>query len=279
MTTDAPWRIASASVIGTSHTKTGSPCQDNQSYRVFWNANDEPTLAVVVSDGAGSASRAEIGSATACAALIEQIEVFLAEGRRISDVTEVDGRGWLDAIREAISEHASSDNLAMRDFACTLLVGVLGIDTAIFMQVGDGAIIVPGEADGWRWVFWPERGEFANTTYFVTDENAAGRLQVAIWKQRVDEVALLTDGIEPLVLHYGTKMVHSPFFDRMFPPVRVSTAAGQDLALSAQLESYLHSPAINDRTDDDKTLVLASRLVAQLPSASPESSETPTANG
>ena len=45
----------------------------------------------------------------------------------------------------------------------------------------------------------------------------------------------------------------------MFGPVRRSQAIGEDLALSQDLESYLTSPAILERTDDDKTLVLATR--------------------
>ena len=47
--------------------------------------------------------------------------------------------------------------------------------------------------------------------------------------------------------------------DRMFGPVRRSQVVGEDLALSQDLEGYLSSPAILERTDDDKTLVLATR--------------------
>jgi hypothetical protein len=75
----------------------------------------------------------------------------------------------------------------------------------------------------------------------------------------IDEIALLSDGIEPLVLHYASQTVHAPFFNRMFGPVRRSEVIGEDRALSQNLEGYLASPAILERTDDDKTLVLATR--------------------
>jgi hypothetical protein len=81
------------------------------------------------------------------------------------------------------------------------------------------------------------------------------------------EVALLSDGIEPLVLHYASRTVHAPFFDRMFGPVRRSVAVDEDLALSRELESYLFSPAIVERTDDDKTLVLATRRQQEIVSS------------
>ena len=102
-------------------------------------------------------------------------------------------------------------------------------------------------------------GEFANTTYFATEDYAADHLAFEKTAGRIDEVALFSDGIEPLVLHYATKSVHAPFFDRMFPAVRGLGPPGRDAALSDALAAYLDSPAICERTDDDKTLILASR--------------------
>jgi hypothetical protein len=77
--------------------------------------------------------------------------------------------------------------------------------------------------------------------------------------RRIDEVALFTDGIENLVLHRATRSVHEPFFNQMFRAVRESKAVGIDQGLGDALGRYLSSPAVCDRTDDDKTLVLATR--------------------
>jgi hypothetical protein len=140
-----------------------------------------------------------------------------------------------------------------------VLFALVGVEAAVFLQIGDGVIVVNDQALHWSWVFWPERGEFANTTFFVTDAAASDHLRFEHRQGSIDEIALLTDGIEPLVLHYASRIVHTPFFDRMFGPVRRSKAVGEDLALSQDLESYLSSPAILERTDDDKTLVLATR--------------------
>jgi hypothetical protein len=46
----------------------------------------------------------------------------------------------------------------------------------------------------------------------------------------------------------------------MIQPVRKTKAIGLDQELSEGLRRYLASPAICERTDDDKTLVLATRL-------------------
>jgi hypothetical protein len=48
--------------------------------------------------------------------------------------------------------------------------------------------------------------------------------------------------------------------------VRGSGAPGEDLVLAQALSAYLSSEAINARTDDDKSLILASRLLPAQPS-------------
>ena len=75
----------------------------------------------------------------------------------------------------------------------------------------------------------------------------------------VAELALFTDGLENLVLHKANRTVHAPFFDTMFPTIRESHATGEDLELSRALARYLATPKINERTNDDKTLILATR--------------------
>jgi hypothetical protein len=72
-------------------------------------------------------------------------------------------------------------------------------------------------------------------------------------------VALFSDGLENLVLNKTSRTVHAPFFDSMFPSVRRSQAGGPDAALGRDLEKYLSTPTVTDRTNDDKTLILATR--------------------
>lgn len=138
-------------------------------------------------------------------------------------------------------------------------VAIVGDNSNAFVQVGDGAIVVSeGADDGWAWVFWPQHGEFANTTNFVVSPNSIDVMEFASTPHRIDEVAVFSDGIENLVLHAASRTVHAPFFDAMFPPVR-QHLPGFAVDLSLGLEKYLLSPRICDRTDDDKTLVLATR--------------------
>jgi hypothetical protein len=231
---------------------------------VFRHGADEPIIAIAVSDGAGSATRGEDGATITCVSLIEQVELFLARDRSLASMTKEDAHEWLDTVRKAIADHAREADHEVRDYACTMLFALVGVETAVFLQIGDGVIVVNDQDQHWSWVFWPERGEFANTTFFVTDAAAADHLRFEQRHVSIDEIALLSDGIEPLVLHYASRTVHAPFFDRMFGPVRRSQVVGEDLALSQDLEGYLSSPAILERTDDDKTLVLATRRLQEV---------------
>ncbi len=117
-----------------------------------------------------------------------------------------------------------------------------------------------GLADGWSWVFWPQHGEYANQTTFVLSADATDVLDFCFAPRRTDELAIFSDGIERMVLHGATKVVNEPFFNQMFVPVRASKARGFDRKLSDKLKGYLGSVVVNARTNDDKTLLMATRL-------------------
>ncbi len=252
------WRIAAASAVGTSHAKLGTSCQDCYVAKIFTDERGEDVLVVVVSDGAGSAERAEIGSSVVCLTALEAAELFLLDGGTVASLTREVAESWISLVQKAIRLRAADDGAAMRDYACTMLVAVVGESDAAIMQIGDGATVV-GAEDSWCWVHWPQHGEFANTTNFVTEDGAAGRLDFDLCHRRIDEVAVFSDGIERLVLHDATRSVFAPFFDKMFPAVRALNSSGLDTNLSNSLELYLSSKQVCDKTDDDKTLVLATR--------------------
>lgn len=254
------WRIISASVIGTSHLRTQAPCQDYSSTRVLRDSNNAPILVIVAADGAGSAKKAATGSRLVCEKMVEIAARYFNDGGTISTLTRELAKTWLVETRNALSVLAQKQQDSLKDYASTLLAAIVGENEAVFIQLGDGAIVVADDENEWVWVTWPQRGEFANTTFFLTDESAVQTAECSIIKRRVGEVAIFTDGIESLLLHYASKTVHAPFFDRMFSTVRASETDGFDAALSLSLESYLASPGICERTDDDKTLVMATRI-------------------
>jgi hypothetical protein len=256
------WRAAVASVAGTSHIRAAVGCQDSAVVKVLRDCNGREVLVAVVSDGAGSASRAEVGSLLACSTVAEAVERFLVEGGEVGDLSVGGVHSWLAMVQEAIRDRADAEGASPRDYACTLIAAVVAEDACAIFQVGDGAAVVP-DAEGWCWVHWPQHGEYSNMTFFVTDEGARDNLAFDLCMVPVNEIALFTDGIENLVLQKATKNVFAPFFDGMMPAVRALKHPGVDAALSVSLAEYLDSHAVCARTDDDKTLLLATRLTAE----------------
>lgn len=96
------WRVAAASVEGTSHTKQGTPCQDAMTVKFFHEGGGREVLVIVVSDGAGSAKYSDVGSSLACSTLAEAAEVFLAEGRRVAEIDRATAESWLGMVKQAI---------------------------------------------------------------------------------------------------------------------------------------------------------------------------------
>lgn len=249
-----------ASSVGTSHRASGLPCQDCHFHLGVDDADGNPVAIFVVTDGAGSAAQAEIGAGIACETFARLVAGYISGGGHVDDISRDLAGRWITGVVYRLSLKAWHEGAEARDYACTLLAVVCGARATAFLQIGDGAIVISdGWTTTWRHVFWPQHGEFANTTNFITSEDALEVMEFQVTTEPVTEVALFSDGLENLVLHKADRTVHAPFFDGMFPSVRRLQAAGPDAALGRALEKYLSTEAVNERTNDDKTLILATR--------------------
>jgi hypothetical protein len=216
-------------------------------------------LVAVAADGAGTSERAPEGARLACEAVLEQAERWASGAADLSTFDREDFFPWLDSARRRIARAARAEERESRDFSCTLLVALVGEGRAVFFQIGDGAIVYRDGDGAYVPALWPQNGEYANCTWFVTDDDAAERVQSAA-AEGVDEVALLTDGLQGLSLRFDTREAHGPFFEPMFARLR-RESEGEPEGLREELRAFLGSAPVNQRTDDDKTLVLATRLL------------------
>lgn len=248
------WKIIRASVVGTSHSKNGTECQDCCWADVI-ETNNKKYLVSIVSDGAGSAVNGAKGSELTCETLVNSITASIeSDHNPLSDSNVMQ---WIEAVRQTIVSEAQKNNLTPRAYAATLLCAIVAEDRALFFQIGDGAMVV-SKSNLFSVVFWPDSGEYTNSTYFVTDENALNNLRINKVNAAINEIALFSDGLQHLALSYDSKTPHSPFFEPMFAILRNRKETNCD-DLDQQLMHFLKSDSINARTDDDKTLVLATR--------------------
>jgi len=250
--------MACASSTGTSHQKAGTPCQDAARCCVQSNAAGAEFLIAAVSDGASSAAYAE--QAAHC--VVEHFVAFFSQQlAQLPDVHALDRSRvfeWFATVRQELRSRAVDVSASLNDYACTFVGAIVGREYAVYSQIGDGAIVVSsGTAGHYACVFAPQHGEYANSTCFVTQEDAELRLQVEM-QPAPTHIALFSDGIERLFLDLKSPqpVAHAPAFSTLFQWLAGTGPEHSEIA-SRGLFAYLESEHINNRTDDDKTLVLA----------------------
>ncbi|MFO0967912.1 MAG: PP2C family serine/threonine-protein phosphatase [Gemmataceae bacterium] len=242
------WITLGNKVTGTSHGSRAIPCQDAFGVRTF--GKDKESLAIVVADGAGSAPHSELGATKACDEIVRLVDCGLPNPLDRDTIMEV-----LKEARSAICREAEERGLLARDLACTAVLTIATPERTVFAQVGDGAIVFRN-ADDYDLAFWPESAEYANATNFLTDDSFAECVLFRCLEGSPNEVAVLTDGLQRLALDFATRTPFAPFFQPLFKELRL---AGNPEALMAPLHAFLDSEKVNERTDDDKTLVFAIR--------------------
>ncbi|MCT9118172.1 protein phosphatase 2C domain-containing protein [Cupriavidus gilardii] len=246
------WATVSASVIGTSHEAAGTPCEDSCYAHVHSDFHGRPVLIVLVADGAGSASCGGLGADRA----IESALLAISEQTKQAEycLNEEFATNCIIAVRERLYSDASSAGNVARDYACTLLGLVSNGTSTVVFQIGDGGIVVD-TGEGLKLAVEPMSGEYANQTYFVTDMDALDHLAIKVLPESVRYAAAFSDGIQRLALNLDVGEPHAPFFAPFFSTLD-KVPLERAIDLTEPLHVFLGSQAVNERTDDDKTLVL-----------------------
>jgi hypothetical protein len=248
------WRHIAQSLQGPSHVANGTECQDNHSI-LFLGNESATTLVACIADGAGSAKFSEVGSAIACEAIAASAAAYFSVKGHFGDLTRDDILAWFGGARTRIQAAADERSCEIRDLATTFAGVIAGPESTTFFQIGDGAIVLRVN-QVYGVVFWPQSGEYANTTNFLTGDTFEDSLAFFVMRNPCSNIALLTDGLERLALRFDAQTPHVPFFEPLFLALRTA----DDVAgLSDGLRQFLGSDAVQNRSDDDKTLILATR--------------------
>ncbi len=169
-------KVVGAAVKGKSHIRKGMPCQDKIN---IWRAKDKKNAGIALSDGAGSSPYSQIGAEYSVNAVIPFVKNHFD--------------GYLNSLYKAkieISEYltnglkkvANESAIEFDDLACTLLFVVIrrkkNSVKYIAGHIGDGAIFYEQESMNVQVLSEPERGEYANTTVFLTSKNIKSKLRI-----------------------------------------------------------------------------------------------------
>jgi|ERR1700723_675637 len=246
------WTWAAASCRGTSHDKTGTRLQD--AFACCSPSSGIPVVAMV-SDGAGTAELGGQGASLVCRSLTIRARQHFLNTLNLPSDEEI--TTWYDEIRDLIGAIALRRSRELRDFAATSVCVISTGTETVVAHVGDGCAVLRDDVLGaWIAPSWPHQGEFASTTYFVTDQDSL-QLRISRYPAPIGAIAVFSDGIERLALNFATRAPSQQFFDGIISPVVASVARGRDRLLSRMLKEFLGSEKVNARTDDDKSLVIA----------------------
>jgi hypothetical protein len=183
-----------------------------------------------------------------------------------------DNSGWrlllteaLRAARDSIEVEVIAHEVTERDLATTLILAVATPELIAAAQIGDGALVVGDVEGNVIGLTVPQTGEYINQTIFLTSPDALNTAQLRIWHGMVAHVAILSDGLQMLALKMPEWTPHAPFFSPLF---RFVAKAADEAEAKKQLEAFLRSPRIRERSDDDLTLLLAALVTLRYPDRS-----------
>ncbi len=250
------WMVIGAAVQGLSHQKQGLPCQDALEYRCLSGG----ALLVALADGAGSATRSELGARAAVQSAIDSLASSL-ESSQPTDCCDWEEVFWdtFENARAALKQLSEERDEPLRDFATTLTCLGATPEQLIVGQLGDGAVVVRGVDGVLDTVTTMQRGEYANETYFLTQEHALEQVAIQVINLPIQALAVMSDGLTRLALKRPTNEPYLPFFEPLFAFVEESVASNDSAQANEALTAFLASPRVCERTDDDKALVLAMR--------------------
>jgi hypothetical protein len=246
------WRIVSASVCGTSHSKNQQLCQDAHHWQLLANN----VLVIAAADGAGSAKLGKVGSMIAVETAIEHLsrQEITNDPLANDDVLRYLLTDAMLVARNAIETEADACHHQPQDLATTLILMIATPEIVAVGQIGDGLAVARNSMGNLIALAIPSNGEYINETTFLTSVDAMDTAQIKIWRDEIVNVGVLTDGLQMLALNMIVGEPHKPFFSPLFEFV----ANAEDRILAKEhLMRFLSSEKITQRTDDDLTLILA----------------------
>lgn len=251
------WMAADAAVVGSAHLRANppKPCQDAAL------ADAGGRALVVLADGAGSAAVSHIGAAAVvagvrrlCRTLEADLATTLDTESRLIGAAELLAHRIVTHSKGILGDLAEAHLRGAEDFRCTLLVWVAGRQRALWLKVGDGALVA--EIDAEHHCIGPAgKGEFANQTCFI-----APRLEDSQWAwgeidaTRLSGLAAMSDGAaERLVANDASRV--SPAVGKLLRGVAEGQVGRREIfSLLAEGGFW------KGTSGDDKSLALIGRV-------------------
>jgi hypothetical protein len=208
-------KVAGASVRGKSHIRDGRPCQDKY---FVWRGKDKKSAGIALADGAGSSSYSQIGAEYSAKAVIPFVKHnFDVYYKNPFDAGIIISKFLVDGL----SEVAKTYGLKLTDMACTMLFVVISRRKNIIRylagHIGDGTIFYEHNSKRVKVLSEPERGEYANTTIFLTSNKVKSKFRIysGILKRPI-AFMIMSDGVADTLYIKRTKEPNQVYCQQIF---------------------------------------------------------------
>ncbi|RFA24340.1 hypothetical protein CAI21_22075 [Alkalilimnicola ehrlichii] len=245
------WKVAAGIARGPDHERRDEPCQD-----AFAFQRDGQWLAAVVCDGAGSAAQSELGARHA-ATVVSRHLLQAASGFTGEDFLGF----WRQHIKSGIAYARETLPAADKDlsaFHATIVGVIANAEQALIFHIGDGVAAASNNGEWANCVLsLPENGEFANETFFYTQDTWHRHLRYTLAPE-AGEFILMSDGTASFALSRDRKGLDEGFVR----PVTHYLKQAEEAQGSQALSGTLNQEQPRRISGDDKTLLWAARLPA-----------------
>jgi hypothetical protein len=211
------WKNAAIAVQGKDHIETSLPCQDSVSTRTL-----NGVFAMALGDGAGSKKSSHIGSKLITDKVTSLLVTHFDKYLILMEESESKGNPFEDfnLLREPLIQELTNElnnfiiknsDIQFNDLASTLMFYAQKNDTFIMGHLGDGMIIGLVNEAGRQYLkvlSYPDNGEEANITFFITNENVKEHFRIYTGKnQHFQGILMMSDGPEE-VLYSPQEGIH-----------------------------------------------------------------------
>lgn len=206
-------KYGSASTRGRSHEVEGQVCQDKVQVIKF----AKNIGLAVLADGAGSAALSHDGAQRVIQTLANQLKAYPKPPKNWQEQSL-----WIKIVTEVYSDlkaFAEQQHQPLKEFASTLLFVYTFVRRGKVHycsgHIGDGVIVISQDEKA-KVLSHPWRGEYANTTLFLTNGNIEQNLRLQFGDSDRDVgFLLLSDGTASSLYHNKTKTL-APACDTIF---------------------------------------------------------------
>ena len=198
------WKYLYASVQGKGHIEENIPCQDF--CEVFQHTH---YTVCIVSDGAGSCEKSDIGSNKATLFANIHFSKLIEEKKWHKPSAKIKPKDWnkvsvkaLKEIRNELERVSIAEGCELKSLSCTLIIAIQLKEKILITHIGDGRAGYCNNKDEWKAMMKPYKGGYSNETVFITsniwdnEELTSKYIESRIINEKIKAYCLLTDGCE-----------------------------------------------------------------------------------